>query len=273
MSVWLCREEPVKRPFYIRELDLRIFSSHELSYVMIHNPLFVLEDFVDDRLFEFVREQLDLGSLSLKMERLKRSGESDCDILSVFLQEAGYCTPPELSQFRQQAVALKKMPQAEYRKARADYLFRNGQYLKAVNIYQRILEMPRDASVNEAFIGKIYANIGACYTRLFQYERAVKGYEKSYFFCKDDSVLRQLYFLSVMVPELEMSERSRELLASEMKPEWQAEYEDKRAQVMDSKARAKLAEIFEKDSIRRQQGVEELLGEWKRKYRSMQTPS
>lgn len=273
MSIWLCREEPVTRPFYIRELDLRIFSSHELSYVIIHNPLFVLEDFVDDRLFEFLRDQLDLGFLSLKMERLKQSGESDCDVLSVFLQEAAYCTQPELNQFRQQAAVLKKMQPAEYRKARADYLFRLGQYVKAANLYQRIVEMPRDASVNETFIGTIYANIGSCYARLLQFERALKGYEKSYFFCQDDSVLRQIYFLTVMVPELEISERSRELLASGTKPEWQAEYENQRAQVMDSKVRADLAEIFEKDPIRRLQGAEELLDMWKRKYRSMQTPS
>ncbi len=45
MSLLLCRLEPVKHPFVVAELGVRLFSSQELCYVIYENPLLVMEDF------------------------------------------------------------------------------------------------------------------------------------------------------------------------------------------------------------------------------------
>ena len=55
MSLILCRQEPVRHPFYIERLGVHIASSQELCYVIYQNPLLVLDGFVDDRLIESVR--------------------------------------------------------------------------------------------------------------------------------------------------------------------------------------------------------------------------
>lgn len=273
MSVWLCREEPVRRPFYIRELDLHVFSSQELSYVIVNNPLLAMEGFVDERLFTFVREQLDMGFLSLKMERLKHSGESDDEVLCLFLQEAEYCLFAEINAFRQKISGYKKMPLPEYRKEWADYLFRLGQYRKALPVYQKILEMPGDSHISEVFLGIILNNIGACYARLMRYEQAAKAYEKSYFYVKDPEVLKRLYFLTRMEPEPKLSDRGRELMEQAVSPEWEAEYQTVREQAQTSEELKQLEDLFDRDPIRRLQGAGAMITEWKRKYRRMQSPS
>ena len=53
MSLILCRQEPVRHPFYIERLGIHIASSQELCYVIYQNPLLVLDGFVDDRLILF----------------------------------------------------------------------------------------------------------------------------------------------------------------------------------------------------------------------------
>lgn len=64
MSLILCRQEPVRHPFYIERLGVHIASSQELCYVIYQNPLLVLDGFVDDRLIEFIRSELGLSFLA-----------------------------------------------------------------------------------------------------------------------------------------------------------------------------------------------------------------
>lgn len=273
MSMWLCRTETVTNPFYISELDIHVYSSPELSYVIVKNPLLVLEEFVDDRLLLFIREQLNMGLLALKMERLKKTGESDLEILCLFLQEADYCLPLEISQFRQNAARLKKKSPAEYQKERSDYLYQIGQYKKALTGYGKILDMPRSNSISEPFLGKVHGNMGACYAHLFQYEHAAKAYEKSYSLSKDATALKCLFFLQQIEPEIPISEHCRQLLASEVNADWQKEFSTMKQQIMESEEYKRLCELFLKDPIRRHNGAREQIDIWKRRYRSMQSPS
>ena len=70
MSLLLCRREKVKHPFYIEVLGIHIYSSQELCYVIYHHPLLVMNDFVDASLFFFVKNELGLGFLAGRMEKL-----------------------------------------------------------------------------------------------------------------------------------------------------------------------------------------------------------
>ena len=77
MSLLLCRQEPVKNPFYIEVLDIHIFSSQELCYVIFNHPLLVMDEFVDSALFDFIRQDLGLGTLADRMEKLMETGNFD----------------------------------------------------------------------------------------------------------------------------------------------------------------------------------------------------
>lgn len=74
MSLLLCRREKVKHPFYIEVLGIHIYSSQELCYVIYHHPLLVMNDFVDASLFFFVKNELGLGFLAGRMEKLVEAG-------------------------------------------------------------------------------------------------------------------------------------------------------------------------------------------------------
>ena len=74
MSLLLCRRERVKHPFYIEVLGIHIYSSQELCYVIYHHPLLVMNDFADASLFSFIKNELGLGFLAVRMEKLIEAG-------------------------------------------------------------------------------------------------------------------------------------------------------------------------------------------------------
>ena len=86
MSLLLCRREKVKHPFYIEVLGIHIYSSQELCYVIYHHPLLVMNDFVDASLFFFVKNELGLGFLAGRMEKLVEAARKrlcTCSFLNV----------------------------------------------------------------------------------------------------------------------------------------------------------------------------------------------
>ncbi|MFR3729565.1 hypothetical protein [Lacrimispora sp.] len=269
MSLILCRQEPVKHPYYFEGLGVRLFSSQELCYAIYNNPLLVMEDFVDSSLIEFIREDLDMAFLAQKLVKLQQSGEDGDEILAVILHECDYYHAAEVNRFKQKLAAYRRMPEAEFLKERADFLFSRKQYGKAVSEYQKILDLPKGSHVNDGFRAKIYNNLGASYARLFMTEKACKAYEKSFDLVKNNEVLKKIYHLSQWNSGLAVHERFQALITEEMKQE--AEQERLRAEELAGEADSllELEKLFQKDPIKRFQGAGELVQKWKQEYRNI----
>lgn len=123
MSLLLCRRERVKHPFYIEVLGIHIYSSQELCYVIYHHPLLVMNDFADASLFSFIKNELGLGFLAGRMEKLIEAGGKPEEALYLFLAECDYYTEKEAQKFKQTAASYRNLPEHAYEKAVADYLF------------------------------------------------------------------------------------------------------------------------------------------------------
>ena len=100
MSLLLCSQEYARRPLYVELLGIHLFTPQELSYVIYHYPLLVLDGFINDSLLEFLREELNMGLLAVKLERwLKRQEKLD-EALLLILQESGYYSGAEIGRFK-----------------------------------------------------------------------------------------------------------------------------------------------------------------------------
>ena len=95
MSLILVRQEPVKHPYYVDALGVHIASSKELCYVIYNNPLLAMDDFVNDHLIAFIRNELGLGFLAEKLAQWKRSRENPDEMLVIILEECYYYTDRE----------------------------------------------------------------------------------------------------------------------------------------------------------------------------------
>lgn len=86
-------------------------------------PLLVMDHLVDDRLLDFLREELNLGFLALKLENWRKSGEDPDEMLMFLLQESDYYSANEISEYRQTLSSYRKQPAAQIKKLRGDALF------------------------------------------------------------------------------------------------------------------------------------------------------
>lgn len=269
MSLILCRQEPVKHPFYFEGLGVHLYSSQEICYVIYNNPLLVLEGFVDDHLIEFIRNELEMGFLAAKLEKWQQSGEDTDELLFLILTECDYYNAAEIKRFRQQIENYRKMTPPEFAKAKADYLFTRKQYGKAVAEYESILEMPKDAAIDDVFRARIYNNLGASYARLFSMDKAYQAYLKSFDLDRSGDVLKRIYYLSKWNSAIVLRERFRSLITDETKALWDEDI--KKAEEAAEKAESveRLDILFTKDPIKRIRGAGELVSKWKAEYRGM----
>lgn len=268
MSLLLCRKEPVKHPYFAERLGVNLYSSQELSYVIFQNPVLVLDDFVDHALIAFIRDELDMGFLALKLERWIKSGENPDELLAMILQETSYYTPAEITRFRQQTAALRKLHPAEFLKTRGDKWFALGQYGKAVVCYEKITVMERDSVLDDAFLGKIWKSLGAACARMFRTEKAWKAYDKAYELQKDVQCVKWMYYLTLLDDKLSLNERFR-AIADEEGTAWKEEFEQAGQEAENSEEVQELHRLFAKDSLKRAEGTGILIRKWKKEYRSM----
>ena len=269
MSLILCRQEPVTSPLYIEELGVHIFSSQELCYVIYNHPLLVMEDFVDERLAEFLRTELRMPFLAERILKwLDTRGASD-DLLFLILQECAYYSPQEQTRYRQLVNNLRKISVDEYAKRRADYFYGLSLYGKAISMYEKILESSRERQMTGEFKAKIWNNIAACYTKLFCFQKAMYAYDCAWNEKSDRMYVKRMYFLTLMEPELEMKERFCSMLEKEETAEWDKEALEIMEESKNSSPVTRIHQIFEKDPIKRLAGAGELVNDWKYRYRKM----
>lgn len=270
MSLLLCRLEPVRHPFEVPELGVRLYSSQELCYVIYENPLLVMEDFVDERLIQFIREDLDMDFLAGKLENWKKSGESPDNTLLLILAECSYYTSGEINRYRQMLVQLRKKHPAEFGKTRADFLFGKRQYGKVIPLYEKLLEYPKDNVVNDLFFSRVWSCLGACHARMFQAEKAYRAYEKAYFYDnRNEQILEQMYYVKAMFPNVAIAPRYQSMLKLIHKESWKEKIEHARKKGEESGAVKALEKLFFKDEEQCFAEAAKLVQQWKQEYRGM----
>lgn len=269
MSLILCRQEPVKTPYYFEELGVRLFSSQELCYAIYNNPLLVMDDFVDKKLLDFIREDLDMVFLAAKLEKWQQSNEDRDELLITILYECDYYNAAEVSIFRQKLASYRRMPEAVFLKTKADFLFSLKQYGKAAAEYEKILELPKSIRVDDGFRAKIYNNLGSAYARLFMTDKAYQAYLKSFDLVKSDEVLKRICHLTQWNPNLVLAERRKSLITEELLQECESERKKAEELAKEADTLRELDQLFQKDPIKRFHGAAEMIQKWKQEYRNI----
>lgn len=269
MSLLLCRQENVRHPFYVEAMGIHLYSSQELSYVIYNYPLLVLDGFVGEPLFAFLRDEVNQGFLALKLERWLKSRENPDEALAMILQECDYYSSAEIGRFRQQVAAIRKMHPAEYKKAKADVLFSMRQYGRASRMYRELLDYPADAVVNDGFVGRIWNNLAVCNVRMMQFDRAMEAYERAYLRTGQKQILEAMYELTLMDESLELGDRQKALVTDEMRQECEQRMVQARQKAAGSSKVQQVEEVFSRDSLKRQAAISGMLYQWKQEYRGM----
>lgn len=269
MSLLLCRKEPVRHPFSIDVLGLSVYSSQELCYVICHHPLLVMENFVDQTLFDFIRSDLGLGALAGRMERLAESGARSEEILYLYLKECDYCTEEEIRQFRRETAEYRSLPRGVYQKTQADGLFELKQYGRAVKSYEALAAELKDAQEDQELLVQVLANLGAAYAQMFRFHKAYQTYDRAYSLAPDQKLLRAIYMLTCVSPELSVRDTYLSLFNTAQKAVWDQEIRQAQEAGEQAIEVRSFRAVMMRKKEKRLEGVAEMIEKWKQEYRLM----
>lgn len=269
MGLILCDSLNPQHPYYIEELDIHIYSIEELSYIIYEHPLLVIEDFVSPGLFSFIKNELKLGSLGMQLEKMYSDKVSDEHIILYILDYVDFYTGAEVSRYRATLANYKKLRRAEFLKEKADYMFRQRRFGKAIRYYEIISKSHFDRGINEKFLGKVYHNMGSAYANLFLYDKAYQAYRRAYRYLGDRNIIKKIYYLSLMDEVIEQKEKYQADIRDSIGEEWDEEYEKEKETAGQCEKIAEIRGIISKDLLRRHKYITELIAQWKKEYRNM----
>lgn len=263
-----CREPKVTVPYYARELGVSLYSAEELCYYIVNYILLLQPDFIDERLYRFIGQQLCRPDLEGKLRKWMSQVPDLYQGLMVILQDLHFYNDTELNQFKQKLDGLRQAGPLELLKKKGDFFLDVRQYGNALRIYDQLLreaETGRDPD----FQARIWHNRGIACVELMQFQEAMECLTKAWQQLRLESIAQEMFVLYYMEPGLIMPEETVKSVPGETQYRWKEEAEafEKNAAYM-GKAQD-IAEAFGKDVIRRREAIKVLLKNWKQEYREM----
>ena len=260
-----CRNHPVKHPYYVAELGLHLYSGEELSYFVYNHTLLVGEDFLGEKLFSFLHE---LGETRLE-ERMRnmRGREYFFDALTVLLQDLHYYNSTEMFSFRRRLEELARSTTGTRLKAKADYLFENGQYYAAMKSYDQVLALEGAEKPSPELTGLVWSCKASCFARLEAVPQAMNALEKAYDLLGSTELLEKMQVLHLLYPQVFLPAAMEELLSQEQKDRIAAELTRRQEMSQyDGKGLA-FGMLSGKSAAERGPAILDLLQEWKEDFR------
>jgi len=185
-------------PYYIAELNIKVYSVEEIGYFIFNHTYLIGKEFFSSSLISYIKDKLLLPHIAEKIESSLKLNSPLPDLIFLMLKESGYYTEEDLKEILPILPSLASKSTQERFKAKADLFYEYKKYESAINEYYKILEMKRDPKLTSAFYAEILNNIATIYTRLFLYDDAEKYFRKAYELSKEEVYLRKLIYVSLL---------------------------------------------------------------------------
>ena len=267
MSLLLCRRRASK-PFYHSKLNIELWTEQELCYVIYNYPLLCLDDFVNERLLAWLKDELGMEHLVSMLKLNQRAGESTENRLLSILQECNYYTAGEVMDFSLRMAELKKCSEEELILKEGRLLYAAGKYTAA---YDRISEALR--LFNEKL--KFMRN---------GLEKSKLNERKADMLCDlavialkmtDEKKALELLISSELAYYNKRAVKMRYLIsgAGDLGDDEKAELDKLKNEAVkashETKGYKEISSLFEKDSVRILKEAKPIISRWKNNYRMM----
>ncbi len=178
--VILCETTPASASFIFPNTKIEVFSYEELCYYLYNNIALIAEEYIGAPMFGWIENELKLPELAAKLRETKEKEYTGLsELVTEILTYREYYTIREVKEYILQMERMKGLSSARFRKLQADGFLRYHKYLKAVAIYDEILEdYPEDEG--DKLLGSIYHNKAVALANNFEWEAATRSYLKAY---------------------------------------------------------------------------------------------
>lgn len=191
-EVLFCSQKLAKNPYFIQNISTNIYSIEELCYYLCKNLYLIDQNIKSETLCQWIEQEIGMKKLAGKLRQLVLGYGTDSMFVGYILRSIHYCEEEKIKEIEEILEDLNNKSNHEKRKARADRLFENGKYRKALLEYKRILKEPKEMDRSKEFYGNIQHNMGAVYGNLFLYREAIECLKKAYEITKDEKTLEEM---------------------------------------------------------------------------------
>lgn len=178
--IWLCEEETAKRPFLLEEEGRRLYSFEELCYYLYQNTGVLEESFFNEKLCQWLEEELGLAALASSLRRGIEQERSGCWCMEQILQAGGYYGSAELENALLTAKHMEDKTPLDREKLRGDRLLKAEKYRDAVSEYRKAIAHAGSEDGDGNIIGRIWHNMGTAYARQMLFAQAAECYGMAY---------------------------------------------------------------------------------------------
>lgn len=176
----LCRTGYAKRPYYISNMAINIYSLEELCYYMYNNIYLIGSDLFDAGLIEFIERELKEEQLARQIEFLVAQNAGLSELVLTVLRYVDYYSEREVLALKSVIDKLDTQNVTERLKARADNFLANNRYGSAIRNYETIVYGRRDPVQSDVFYGSVWHNMGVAYAKMYAFSEAAECFERAY---------------------------------------------------------------------------------------------
>lgn len=177
-GLMLCSRQADK-PYYISELDIRIYSIEEMAYYLYNNVYFVGKDFFNEELAEYIRCEFHMPRLAEQIEKNIKFGSSYAEFVMLIIKASDYYNIEEIRELEYILEKIGNKTVDERMMIRADIFMKKGKYASAFVIYRDMLNKKLNLKVSEEMMAQLWYNMGIICGRKFSYGQAAACFEKS----------------------------------------------------------------------------------------------
>lgn len=218
----LCSSKRGERPYVIEKNKWKIWSLEELCYYLYQNAYSITEDLFSEELISYLRNELELEALSDRLTACRKEGRNFAELIMEVCRAANYYANEELEELRERLRSFAALSRTERLKQLADSYMKKQCYAQALREYEVILTWRKRERCEDAFIGKIYHNMGIAYGKMLLYHEAEEYLKLSLeMFSEDDAadIVHQIKQELLLLYYLAGNTRQYEEAASEFSEE------------------------------------------------------
>ena len=176
----LCKGALAKEPYIVPVSEVPVYSLEELCYYMYNNIYSITEEFFDERLVTWLREEVNCDSLSKKMEVLIQQRHDVKDLVVTLLCSCDYYKEEEVRNLVEVLNRISHLPPHKKNKIKADAYLSAGKYGKSLQEYKELLYGELAGQFTTEEYGNVLHNQAIALYYVSSYYEAARGFKEAY---------------------------------------------------------------------------------------------
>ena len=150
----LCRGKVADNPLYIMQSGIRLYTEEELSYYIYNNIYILTNDYINDDLITFLRDEVGNTALAQRLTIMKSNNELLASMLVTILKSVDYYSLEQIEKISEILNTLDNQNAYERLGLRGDSFLSNECFYKAVDCYKLIIDEYSNAAYKCYLVAK-----------------------------------------------------------------------------------------------------------------------